>query len=116
MKISIGLKNFKIWNYNKSGEYSSNSGYWFASQHLKSESRLEAERLPSITSLKELSIACSRRDQEEEYESGYQMSNLWSRTRISKAECPLARQAWAVANVLSQCDILVCGISWQGIA
>ncbi|KAF2612428.1 hypothetical protein F2Q70_00008249 [Brassica cretica] len=54
MKISIGLKNFKIWNYNKSGEYSSNSGYWFASQHLKSESRLEAERLPSITSLKEL--------------------------------------------------------------
>lgn len=53
MKIAIGSEDFKSWKFNKSGEYTVKAGCWLASQNHKSESRVVAEMLLSINSLKE---------------------------------------------------------------
>lgn len=53
MKIAQKSEDFKVWKFNKSGAYSTKSGYWLGSSTLKSKIRIEAETLPSLNPLKE---------------------------------------------------------------
>lgn len=53
IKVAVGEEDFKVWKHNKSGAYSTKSGYWMGYNLSSSQAKMEAEALPSLNPLKE---------------------------------------------------------------